>query len=86
MCSNPACQWWLPRLPQGGAGGMGCSSPREWQRFYMGYKERFVDDCVIELRNGVTVRLAQAPSAKSAAKRFGGALDKASDPALTGTT
>lgn len=62
--------------------------PRDWQRFYMGYHERFVDDCVLELRGGrVQVRLAQAPSAKCSAKRHGGKqLDKASDPALTGTT
>lgn len=30
--------------------------PKEWQRFYMGYKERFVDDCVMDLQ----VRLSQA--------------------------
>jgi hypothetical protein len=22
-----------------------CGSPKAWQRFYMGYRERFVDDC-----------------------------------------
>ncbi|WIA13638.1 hypothetical protein OEZ85_007201 [Tetradesmus obliquus] len=29
-----------------------CGSPKAWQRFYMGYRERFVDDCCIELANG----------------------------------
>ncbi|KAG2451170.1 hypothetical protein HYH02_003777 [Chlamydomonas schloesseri] len=106
-------------------------SPKDWQRFYMGYHQRFVDDCVLELRGGaLQVRLAQAPSASVAVKhaakgagaggggggRAGGGpsaaaagqgrggkggkgggggkaqqqqqqdLDKASDPALTGTT
>ncbi|GIL82692.1 hypothetical protein Vretimale_8262 [Volvox reticuliferus] len=73
--------------------------PKDWQRFYMGYHQRFVEDCVLELKAGqLRVRLAQAPSAKVAAKRAAEGrhgkgtqhkqkqLDKASDPALTGTT
>lgn len=24
--------------------------PRHWQRFYLGYEGRFVDDCVLELQ------------------------------------
>ncbi|GIL55184.1 hypothetical protein Vafri_10780 [Volvox africanus] len=73
--------------------------PKNWQRFYMGYHQRFVEDCVLELKAGqLRVRLAQAPSAKVAAKRAAEGhngkgnqhkqkqLDKASDPALTGTT
>ncbi|KAL6751592.1 putative methyltransferase-domain-containing protein [Haematococcus lacustris] len=61
----------------------------DWQRFYLGYAGRFVDDCVLQLQGGVVqVRLAQAPSAKAAAKVSARlqTLDKASDPALTGTT
>jgi hypothetical protein len=27
--------------------------PRSWQRFYMGYHERFVDDCVLPLQVGL---------------------------------
>lgn len=62
-------------------------SGKPWQRFYLGYNERFVDDCYIELHGGrVRVRLAQAPSAKCAGKKLGVTLDKNSDPALTGTT
>lgn len=37
-------------------------------------------------RHAPQVHIAQAPSAKCAAKRAGQKLDKASDPALTGTT
>ncbi|KXZ54919.1 hypothetical protein GPECTOR_4g991 [Gonium pectorale] len=81
------------------------TGPKDWQRFYMGYHQRFVDACVLELRGGRTVvRLAQAPSAKCTARKGTGSsgaggkggkggkgagrleLDKASDPALTGTT
>jgi hypothetical protein len=62
-------------------------SPKTWQRFYMGYKERFVEDCTIQLANGRTVRVKQAPSAKKQQKKKGSStLDKDSDPALTGTT
>ena len=62
-------------------------SPKDWQRFYMGYNERFVDDCVLNLHGGeVVVRVAQAPSARQAAKAHGYKLDRESDPALTGTT
>ncbi|GLC45283.1 hypothetical protein PLESTB_000716800 [Pleodorina starrii] len=75
--------------------------PKDWQRFYMGYHQRFVENCVLELQGGrLRVSLAQAPSAKVAAKKAaegrsgkggqqqqrGQQLDKASDPALTGTT
>eukprot|EP00879_Flechtneria_rotunda_P008788 GHRR01009204.1.p1 GENE.GHRR01009204.1~~GHRR01009204.1.p1 ORF type:complete len:287 (+),score=113.14 GHRR01009204.1:533-1393(+) len=60
-------------------------SPKAWQRFYMGYKERFVHDCLIHLNSGKTVRLRQAPSANSN-KRQQQQLDKQSDPALTGST
>jgi predicted nicotinamide N-methyase len=56
----------------------------DWQRFYLGYKERFVEDCCITLRKGITVRVRQAPSAKKATPTEG--IDKDSDPALTGTT
>ncbi|KAG2498268.1 hypothetical protein HYH03_004017 [Edaphochlamys debaryana] len=90
--------------------GEEATAPKDWQRFYMGFHDRFVNDCVLELRGGrVRVALAQAPSAKVAAKvaaqraagggkggKGGGGkgkgqgqgmeLDKASDPALTGTT
>jgi hypothetical protein len=62
------------------------AGPKEWQRFFMGYKERFVDNCDVPLCNGKTISVAQAPSASASAKRLGGRLDKASDPALTGTT
>ncbi|EFJ41461.1 hypothetical protein VOLCADRAFT_98497 [Volvox carteri f. nagariensis] len=78
----------------------GDAGPKDWQRFYMGYHQRFVEDCVLELQGGLLrVSLAQAPSAKVAAKRTAEGrngkgqqhhhkqqLDKASDPALTGTT
>jgi predicted nicotinamide N-methyase len=61
--------------------------PKDWQRSNMGYAERFVDDCVLKLRGGdVVVRVAQAPSARQAAKAHGYKLDKESDPAQTGTT
>jgi predicted nicotinamide N-methyase len=56
----------------------------DWQRFYLGYKERFVEDCCITLPRGVTVRVRQAPSAKKTTPTQG--IDKDSDPALTGTT
>ena len=52
----------------------------------MGYRERFVDNCDVALSNGKTISVAQSPSASASAKRLGGKLDKASDPALTGTT
>lgn len=52
----------------------------------MGYRERFVDNCDVQLCNGKSITVAQAPSASASAKRLGGRLDKASDPALTGTT
>ena len=53
----------------------------------MGYRERFVEDCVLQLANGRTVRLKQAPSAKKQQTKKGSStLDKDSDPALTGTT
>ncbi|GFR52470.1 hypothetical protein Agub_g15039, partial [Astrephomene gubernaculifera] len=46
------------------------SGPKDWQRFYMDYHQRFVNDCVLQLRGGkVCVRLAQAPSAKCANKQ-----------------
>ncbi|GAX80365.1 hypothetical protein CEUSTIGMA_g7804.t1 [Chlamydomonas eustigma] len=42
---------------------------KDWQRFYMGYKERFVDECELILLNGaVKVSLMQAPSAKTNSK------------------
>eukprot|EP00877_Chromochloris_zofingiensis_P003769 jgi/Chrzof1/13393/Cz07g31110.t1 len=64
------------------------SSPKAWQRFYLGYQGRFVEDCTIHLCNGATVQIAQAPSAKTKAKnkQLSAAVDKQSDPALTGTT
>eukprot|EP00878_Enallax_costatus_P034224 GHUV01037914.1.p1 GENE.GHUV01037914.1~~GHUV01037914.1.p1 ORF type:complete len:266 (-),score=61.15 GHUV01037914.1:23-820(-) len=52
----------------------------------MGYKERFVDDCCVELANGKVVRLAQAPSANASNKRGPQQLDRNADPAVTGTT
>lgn len=103
-------------------------APRDWQRFYMGYRqvqaqapagvivtiatclrgvlhavcrERFVDNCVLELQGGsVKVQLSQAPSASCTGMggqaRTGGAkagkravttaAERDSDPALTGTT
>jgi hypothetical protein len=62
-----------------------------------GYRERFVEDCCIQLPNGREVRLKQAPSAKQFNQQGGGRgsqkqqqqqrdLDKQSDPALTGST
>lgn len=63
-----------------------CSSPKAWQRFYMGYKERFVDDCCIPLHNGKVVHLVQAPSANSTKSKRQQQLDKNADPALTGCT
>lgn len=64
--------------------------PRDWQRFYLGYKERFVDDCCIPLDScGLTVRLMQAPSVRAAGKKCENhrkEIDRRSDPALTGTT
>jgi hypothetical protein len=65
-------------------------SPAPWQRFYLGYRERFVDDCIIEMNDKVVLRLAQAASTKDSAKKTGlkhnkSSLGKdASDPALTG--
>lgn len=74
--------------------GIHDEEPKPWQRFYMGYRERFVDDCILELEGGHTrVHLSQAPSAKVAAKhklqkgkKSPINADKDSDPALTGTT
>jgi predicted nicotinamide N-methyase len=65
---------------------MSAEGPRDWQMFYKGYRERFVQDCEVQLSNGKRISVVQAPSASASAKRLGGKLDKASDPALTGTT
>lgn len=41
-------------------------APRAWQRAYLGYKERFVDDAYLKLRGGsVSLCIRQAPSAKA---------------------
>lgn len=36
-------------------------APRDWQRFYMGYQERFVDDCVLNLQVGTQTWLDAVP-------------------------
>ena len=48
--------------------------PPAWQMFTKGYRERFVDDCVIRLPHGggVEVRVAQAPAGKRAPSGGGG--------------
>lgn len=53
----------------------------EWQRWSLGYNERFVDDFTLALSNGKKVRVSQAPTMAK-----GAAADRTYDPGVTGST
>ena len=43
---------------------------KEWQRSYLGYRERFVDSFTLDLANGRSVTVKQAPCVQKSGADF----------------
>lgn len=55
-------------------------SSHQWQRWSLGYTERFVDDFLLPLSNGKVIRVSQAPKIANVG------ADRGHDPGITGST